>query len=121
MTSAVVSVLPDFALRERIRDREFLQGKAVYFNGENVEAVFVSGMPERVRPQRGGVYLQGIDPAKSQDSAWSIVLKVVDNPDDPTRPFVVGVSAEEAIVAPHARPGGFLERLQQEIRKRIQP
>lgn len=75
---------------------EFLQAKAAYFNGANVEDCFVSGMPERVRAVKNGYYLQGIDPAKTQDSAWSIVLKVVENPKDPQRPYVVGVYAEEA-------------------------
>jgi flagellar protein FliO/FliZ len=32
-----------------------------------------------------------------------------------------GASAGESTPAPQARPGGFLERLQQEVRKRIQP
>lgn len=77
-------------------DGEFLQAASAYFNGENVENVFVAGMPERVPAQRNGVYLQGVDPAKSQDSAWGIVLKVVDNPEDPLRPYLVGVYAEEA-------------------------
>ncbi|MBA3583038.1 MAG: hypothetical protein H0W36_00660 [Gemmatimonadetes bacterium] len=74
----------------------FLQARAAYFNGENVEKVFVHGMPERLPAVKDGIYLQGIDPAKTQDSAWSIVLKVVDNEADPTRPYVVGVYAEEA-------------------------
>lgn len=74
----------------------FLQTAAAYFNGENVERVFAAGMPERLPPVRDGVYLQGIDPAKTQDSAWSIVLKVVENRDDPTRPYLVGVYCEEA-------------------------
>jgi len=76
---------------------EFLNPKAAYFHGDNVEHVFVSGMPDRVKAVRGGTYLQGIDPAKTQDSAWSIVLKVVDNDADPARPFLVGVYAQEAM------------------------
>lgn len=77
-------------------DGYFLQTTAAYFNGANVEKVFAAGLPERIPAQKGGIYLQGIDPSKSQDSAWSIVLKVVDNPDDPSRPYLVGVYADEA-------------------------
>lgn len=95
MFDRLVADMDERTIRQNI-EGEFLQAKAAYFNGMNVEDVFVAGMPERVRAQKNGTYLQGIDPAKSQDSAWSIVLKVVDNPNDPTRPYLVGVSAEEA-------------------------
>lgn len=74
---------------------EFLQAKSAYFNGRNVEAVFVEGMPERSPAKPKGVYLQGVDPAKAKDSAWSIVLKVVANPSDRDRPYLVGVRAEQ--------------------------
>ena len=78
-------------------DGIFLQAKAAYFNGANVEDVFAAGMPERVPAVRNGTYLQGVDPAKSQDSAWSIVLKIVENDADPARPYLVGVYAQEAM------------------------
>ncbi len=55
----------------------FLQARAAYFNGANVEAVFVPTLAERTPARKKTVYLQGIDPAKTQDSAWSIVLGVV--------------------------------------------
>jgi hypothetical protein len=58
-------------------DGIFLQAKAAYFNGPNVEAVFIPALPEAVPARRGLLYLQGIDPAKTHDSAWSIVLGVV--------------------------------------------
>lgn len=95
MFDRLVADMDERTIRQNI-EGEFLQSKAAYFNGANVEDVFVAGMPERVRAQKNGTYLQGIDPAKTQDSAWSIVLKVVENKDDPTRPYLVGVSAEEA-------------------------
>lgn len=73
----------------------FLQTQGAYFNGENVEACFIPNMPERSRCVAFGIYLQGLDPAKSADSAWSIVLKMVDNANDPDNPFLVGVYAEQ--------------------------
>lgn len=73
----------------------FLQAKASYFNGENVESCFVKSLPERALPRPGLTYLQGVDPAKTQDSAWSIVLALVDNKDDPEKPFLVGVRADQ--------------------------
>jgi hypothetical protein len=74
---------------------EFLQAAAAYFNGDNVEAVFIAEMPERAPARQDVIYLQGLDPAKQKDSAWSIVLAVVANPDDPGHPFAVGVRAEQ--------------------------
>lgn len=74
---------------------EFLQTMGAYFNGENVEDAFIPGMPERSPVVPGGLYLQGLDPAKAADSAWSIVLKIVANADDPDKPFLVGVYAEQ--------------------------
>lgn len=86
----------------------FLQAKAAYFNGVNVEAVFIESMPIISSAKPRMVYLQGVDPAKSQDSAWSIVLGVVMPPahkahlaawkrgledDCLCKPFLVGVRA----------------------------
>lgn len=95
MFDRLTADMDDRTIRQNI-EGEFLQSKAAYFNGQNVEDVFVFGMPERVKAVRFGTYLQGIDPAKTQDSAWSIVLKVVENEEDPNRPYLVGVYAQEA-------------------------
>lgn len=76
-------------------DGYFLQAKAAYFNGANVDECFYTGMPETSPVVKNGLYLQGVDPAKTQDSAWSIVLQVVPDPEEPDRPFVVGVHAEQ--------------------------
>jgi len=75
-------------------DGIFLQAKAAYFNGGNVDRVFANDLPESLPPQPKGLYVQGIDPAKSQDSAWAIVLKVVPNPREPGKPILVGVRAD---------------------------
>lgn len=72
----------------------FLQTMGAYFNGDNVEGCFIVGMPERAKASPG-IYLQGIDPAKAADSAWSLVLKIVANSDSPDKPFLVGVYAEQ--------------------------
>jgi hypothetical protein len=72
----------------------FLQTTGAYFNGANVEDCFIVGMHVRARKTKG-FYLQGLDPAKAADSAWSLVLKVVENADDVDKPFLVGVYAEQ--------------------------
>lgn len=94
MFDRLTADMDDRAIRQNI-DGEFLQAKAAYFNGQNVETVFASGMPERIGPVRGGIYLQGCDPAKTQDSMWRIILKLVENPDDRDKPFLVGVDAQQ--------------------------
>jgi hypothetical protein len=81
-------------IRQNI-DGEFLQSRNAYFNGENVEACFVELLPEWSPCQPKGIYLQGVDPAKMHDSAWSVVLKLVENIDDPDAPFLVGVKAQQ--------------------------
>jgi hypothetical protein len=76
----------------------FLQTSAAYFNGANVDNVFVPSLPELTPARKGITYVVGIDPAKTQDSAWAIVLAVVPNPSAPDRPYLVGVKA-------HQKPG----------------
>lgn len=94
MFDRLIADMDERTIRQNI-DGEFLQAKASYFNGANVERVFTSGLPERMLPQKRGIYLQGGDPAKSQDSMWRIVLKLVPNREDPTRPYLVGVDAAQ--------------------------
>ena len=73
----------------------FLQAKAAFFNGEHVEQCFIPTLPERAPPKPGLNYLQGVDPAKTQDSMWSITLALVPNLEDSDKPYLVGVRAEE--------------------------
>lgn len=71
----------------------FLQARAAYFHAGNVINAFYSDLPEMAPARKGLTYLQGVDPAKSQDSAWSIVLAVVPDPEDSLNPTLVGVRA----------------------------
>ena len=73
----------------------FIQAKTAYFHAWNVDACFIRDLPERAIARAKMVYIQGVDPAKSQDSAWSIVLAVVTNPSKPDDPYLVGVRAEQ--------------------------
>lgn len=92
MFDLLIEDMDERTIRQNI-DGEFLQARAAYFNGANVEACFHPELPERSPARAKLMYLQGVDPAKSQDSAWSIVLAVVN---DPGRdPVLVGVRAEQ--------------------------
>lgn len=94
MYDRLVADMDERTRRQNI-EGEFLQTAAAYFNGENIEDCFYEDLPERSRAQPHGVYLQGLDPAKKNDSAWSIVLKLEENREDPDKPFLVGVYAEQ--------------------------
>lgn len=93
MFDRLVADMDERSIRQNI-EGEFLQAKAAYFNGENVDRCFMDYGPD-VGPVKNGIYLQGVDPAKSQDSAWAIVLKLVPNPEDHDRPTLVGVRADQ--------------------------
>jgi hypothetical protein len=92
MFDRLVSDMDERTIRQNI-DGEFLQSSAAYFNGANVEECFDYNLPEFSQPRKNGTYLQGVDPAKQHDSAWAVVLAIVENRDDPMSPFLVGVSA----------------------------
>jgi hypothetical protein len=93
MFDRLIADMDERSVRQNI-DGEFLQSSAAYFNGGNVDDCFVPGMPAYVPAREGALYLQGVDPAKQHDSAWAIVLQIVENQDDPDAPFLVGVSAK---------------------------
>ena len=94
MFDRLIADMDERTIRQNI-DGEFLQSSAAYFNGSNIEDCFIGELPERIPPLRGGIYLQGVDPAKAQDSAWAIVLRLVENRENPGAPFLVGVSARQ--------------------------
>ena len=94
MFDRLIADMDERSIKQNI-DGVFLQSKAAYFNGVNVDECFIDGIPERVGPRMSGVYLAGIDPAKAADSAWVIVLKIEENADAPDKPFLVGVYAEQ--------------------------
>lgn len=84
-------------------DGYFIQGRAAYFNAQSVERCFVDWLPERMDPLPRHSYAQGVDPAKIQDSAWSIVLDVLFDREN-GEPTAVGVYADTLqgkIATPH--------------------
>ena len=94
MFDILVADMDERTIRQNI-EGEFLQAKAAYFNGWNVDRCFVDDLPERALARKGLRYIQGVDPAKTQDSAWSIVLAVIPNAQTPEDPHLIGVRAEQ--------------------------
>lgn len=98
LTQEMFDILVD-GLDQRTIDQNiegiFIQARAAYFHAGNVEACFRTDLPERQPAARFTTYLQGVDPAKSQDSAWSVVLAVLPHADDVDHPTLMGVRAEQ--------------------------
>jgi len=98
LTQEMFDILID-GLDQRTIDQNiegiFLQARAAYFHAMNVERVFDKDLPDKEPAKQYATYLQGVDPAKSQDSAWSITLRVVPDPADIDHPHLVGVRAEQ--------------------------
>jgi len=57
-------------------DGYFIEGRQAFFNHEAVDGAFVKDLPVRTDAVKGGTYVQGVDPALTYDSTWSIVLRV---------------------------------------------
>jgi hypothetical protein len=70
-------------------------GGGAYFNGANVDDCFIVGMPERARVSAAASTCRGSTPRRPRTARGRIVLKVVENSDDPYKPFLVGVYAEQ--------------------------
>ena len=61
-------------------DGHFIEGREQHFATSSVERAFVTDMPESTPAKPGHRYVQGVDPALTYDSTWSIVLDVT-NPE----------------------------------------
>jgi hypothetical protein len=59
-------------------DGEFLEGRSSFFAQSAVDAAFLADTPEMVSALPGHRYVQGVDPALTFDSTWSLVLDVTD-------------------------------------------
>jgi hypothetical protein len=68
-------------------DGMFLEGRSSFFAQSAVDGAFITDLPELMAPLPGHRYAQGVDPALTYDSTWSLMLDVTD-PD-----HVTGVSA----------------------------
>ena len=90
---AMVDGMDEMIILQNI-DGVFIQGRSAYFNATSVDNQFVDYLPERVGPRRNHSYVQGVDPAKQHDSAWSIVLDIIWLPGR-EKPYAIGVYADQ--------------------------
>jgi hypothetical protein len=83
----LVSQMPVELVPQNI-DGEFLEGKSSFFAQSAVDAAFVEGYPLAIAALPSHRYVQGVDPALTFDSTWSIVLDVTNHD------HVFGVNAQ---------------------------
>jgi hypothetical protein len=77
MFDRLVAGMPPYLIPQNI-DGHFIEARESFFGAQTVEAVFTNDLPELQAATRGHRYVQGVDPALTFDSTWSIVLDVTD-------------------------------------------
>lgn len=82
----LVTQMPAELIPQNI-DGHFLEGRSSFFAQSAVDAAFIEELPEMIAATPGHRYVQGVDPALTFDSTWSLILDAT-NPDS-----VWGVSA----------------------------
>jgi hypothetical protein len=74
MFDRIVAAMPPDLIPQNI-DGYFIQGTHAFFSAAAVDAMFDATLPETEPAQKGANYVQGVDPALTFDSTWSVVLK----------------------------------------------
>jgi hypothetical protein len=71
----LVAAMPPYLIPQNI-DGFAIESREAFFGAQSVEAVFDNDLPETSPAVRGHRYVQGVDPALTYDSTWSIVLDI---------------------------------------------
>lgn len=82
----ILASMPEELIPQNI-DGYFIQGSKAFFSARSVDDSFILDLPELDPAKPGHRYVQGVDPALSYDSTWSVVL------DTTTPNAAVGVRA----------------------------
>lgn len=75
MFDRLVAAMPAYLIPQNI-DGYPIESREAFFGAQSVEQVFDNSMPAQEPAQRGHRYVQGVDPALTFDSTWSIVLDI---------------------------------------------
>jgi len=89
MFEALTADMGEDHIKQNI-DGYFIQGRTAYFNYQSVDAAFVDELPMLQAAKNGHNYVQGVDPALTLDSLWSIVGDV----------FMVDVKDQNGVMQP---------------------
>jgi hypothetical protein len=71
----LIASMPPYLIPQNI-DGFAIESREAFFGAQSVEAVFANDYPEGQSAQRAHRYVQGVDPALTYDSTWSIVLDI---------------------------------------------
>jgi len=71
----LVAAMPPYLIPQNI-DGFAIESREAFFGAQSVNAVFDNALPETSPALRGHRYVQGVDPALTYDSTWSIVLDI---------------------------------------------
>jgi hypothetical protein len=77
MFDRLIAGMPEYLIPQNI-DGFPIEKRTAFFGSETVKAVFSHDLPEMQPARPGHRYVQGVDPALTFDSTWSVVLDVTD-------------------------------------------
>jgi hypothetical protein len=71
----LLASMPPYLIPQNI-DGFAIESREAFFGAESVDLVFSNDLPESAAAMPGHRYAQGVDPALTYDSTWSIILDV---------------------------------------------
>jgi hypothetical protein len=71
----LVAAMPPYLIPQNI-DGFAIESREAFFGAQSIEAVFTNDLPTTSPAVKGHHYVQGVDPALTFDSTWSIVLDI---------------------------------------------
>jgi hypothetical protein len=75
MFDRLVAGMPDYLIPQNI-DGFAIEARDAFFGAQSVEAIFTDDLPVQQAAVAGHRYVQGVDPAMTFDSTWSLTLDV---------------------------------------------
>lgn len=75
MFDRLVASMPAYLVPQNI-DGFAIESREAFFGAQSVEAIFDEGLPDGRPAKPSHRYVQGVDPALTYDSTWSIVLDI---------------------------------------------
>jgi hypothetical protein len=75
MFDRLIAGMPPYLIPQNI-DGFAIESREAFFGAQSVDACFANDLPEGTPALKGHRYVQGVDPALTFDSTWSIVLDI---------------------------------------------
>ena len=71
----LIASMPPYLIPQNI-DGFAIESREAFFGAQSIDAVFANDLPEGQPAARAHRYVQGVDPALTYDSTWSIILDI---------------------------------------------